>query len=99
MERSQTRRAKAAKTSAPRTERAVVVRSSFETPPIFREIQRAGEVEDAEMVRVFNLGIGMVMVVPPGSVDRVLEAAQSTGGTPRVIGPVVEGTGRVRLEV
>lgn len=78
---------------------AVVVRSSFETPPIFHEIQRAGEVEDAEMVRVFNLGIGMVMVVSPGSVDEVLEAAKSTGSPPKVIGHVVEGTGRVQLEV
>ena len=78
---------------------AVVVRSSFETPPIFYEIQRTGEVEDAEMLRVFNLGIGMVIVVSPGSVDQVLEVAKSAGGPPRVIGHVVEGTGRVQLEV
>jgi phosphoribosylformylglycinamidine cyclo-ligase len=77
---------------------AVVMRSSFETPLIFSEIQRSGEVEDAEMERVFNLGIGMLMLVAPGSVDQVLGAVERAGCLPKVVGRVVEGIGRVRLE-
>ncbi len=49
----------------PRDCDAVVRRRAWEAPPIFGEIQRLGMVDDDEMARVFNLGIGMVVVVPP----------------------------------
>ena len=44
---------------------AVVDQSSWEPPRIFAEIQRLGDVTDDEMAKVFNLGIGMILVVPP----------------------------------
>jgi phosphoribosylformylglycinamidine cyclo-ligase len=77
---------------------AVVDRSGFETPRIFSEIQRLGNVDDAEMARVFNLGIGMLLVVAPGSVDEALGALEGAGCRASVAGRVVEGAGRVRLE-
>jgi phosphoribosylformylglycinamidine cyclo-ligase len=46
---------------------------SWPVPPIFSLIQRLGEVSDDEMRRVFNLGLGMVLVVAPEEVDRALE--------------------------
>ena len=42
-----------------------IVRSAWEVPAIFRLIQELGHVSDAEMARVFNLGIGMVAIVRP----------------------------------
>ena len=39
--------------------------SSWERPDIFNKIQKAGEIEEDEMRRVFNLGIGFVLIVPP----------------------------------
>ncbi len=42
---------------------AVVDRDAWEEPHVFGEIRRLGDVDDAEMARVFNLGIGMVLVV------------------------------------
>ena len=39
--------------------------SSWERPEIFNKIQKAGEIEEDEMRRVFNLGIGFVLIVPP----------------------------------
>ena len=45
--------------------RAVVRRGSWPVPRIFTEVQAAGDVADDEMERVFNLGIGLVAVVPP----------------------------------
>lgn len=39
--------------------------SSWDVPPLFRHIQRAGDVSDVEMYRVFNMGIGFVLVVHP----------------------------------
>ena len=46
--------------------RAVLVRGTWEIPPIFTEIRRLGMVDDDEMARVFNLGLGMVVAVSAG---------------------------------
>lgn len=44
-------------------------------PPIFRLIQQRGQVSDDEMYRVFNMGVGMVVIVAPEDVDAALAAA------------------------
>jgi len=49
-------------------------RSVWHVPPIFRLIQQRGQVIDDEMHRVFNMGIGMVVIVAPGDVDAALAA-------------------------
>ncbi|MBA3653592.1 MAG: phosphoribosylformylglycinamidine cyclo-ligase, partial [Actinobacteria bacterium] len=77
---------------------AVVRRREWEVPRIFIEIQRAGEVSDAEMARVFNLGVGMVVVVPQSDVFRALDVLRAKGHFAAAIGEVVEGRGQVRLE-
>jgi phosphoribosylformylglycinamidine cyclo-ligase len=66
-------------------------------PRIFREVQQAGGVEDAEMARVFNLGIGMVVVVPLNVVTDALDALAGAGQEARIVGRLVPGTGRVLL--
>ncbi len=81
---------------------AVVDRSTWVEPKIFGEIRRLGPVEDDEMDRVFNLGIGMVLVVAAGEVDVVLSAVRpalgdSGRGWAGVIGEVVSGDRGVRL--
>jgi phosphoribosylformylglycinamidine cyclo-ligase len=63
--------------------------ASWDVPEIFGRIQRLGEVADDEMARVFNLGIGMVLVVPPDEVDRAVEVLGRHGHDARVIGEVV----------
>ncbi len=45
--------------------RAVVDRSTWEVPPCFRWLQGLGEIDEAEMFRVFNMGIGFVVIVRP----------------------------------
>jgi phosphoribosylformylglycinamidine cyclo-ligase len=60
---------------------------SWEIPPIFGLIQRCGNVSDEEMRRVFNLGIGMVLVVRPAHVPKVLAMTQEEQSC--VIGRVV----------
>ena len=74
---------------------AVVESGSFETPAVFSEIQRLGDIDDDEMARVFNLGIGMVLLVAPDAVDTALAALAGADQEAVVIGRVVEGTGRV----
>ena len=76
----------------------LVDRAAWPVPPIFDEIARRGGVEMAEMERVFNLGIGMVAVVGPESVDTALSVLEDAGHAPFVIGSVVDGGGNVRFE-
>jgi phosphoribosylformylglycinamidine cyclo-ligase len=58
---------------------AVLERSSWEEPRIFAEIARLGGVAGDEMDRVFNRGIGMVLMVDPAGVDAVLDALATAG--------------------
>lgn len=76
---------------------AVVLRQSFATPPIFSEIQRLGTVNDEEMARVFNLGIGMLLVVSRDGVDEAMDALDDAGCDAALVGGVVPGSGRVLL--
>ena len=74
---------------------AVVDPMAWEVPRIFRELQDMGGVSDAEMARVFNLGVGMVLVVPPSEADGVVATLASGARPARVIGELVAGTGTV----
>jgi len=76
----------------------VVETGRWERPPIFSEIQRLGRIGEDEMARVFNLGLGLVLVVAPDAVDGALDAAAGTGRQAAVVGRIAEGTGTVRLE-
>ncbi len=77
---------------------AVVHRRSWEVPRIFGEIQRLGDVAEAEMAQVFNLGIGMVVAVPATDAHHALDLARTAGHRAVEIGEVVAGTGRVVLD-
>jgi phosphoribosylformylglycinamidine cyclo-ligase len=76
---------------------AVVDTSTWEQPRIFGEIQRLGNVDTDEMRRVFNCGIGMVLVVPGDEAARAVETLAGHGHRAVTIGEVVEGRGRVQL--
>ncbi len=60
---------------------------SWSMPPIFSVIQQAGSIADEEMRHVFNLGVGMVMVVSPERVDEIMRACEAE--RPFVVGSVV----------
>lgn len=62
---------------------------SWEAPPIFSLIQRLGMVPDDEMRRAFNLGVGLVAIVPEGRLDTARGIASEHGDDPFVIGRVV----------
>jgi phosphoribosylformylglycinamidine cyclo-ligase len=76
---------------------ARVEAESWPIPPLFRLIQRGGEVSLDEMRDVFNLGVGMIAVIPPGAVDRVRAAASRSGDETWVIGDVIPGPRGVRF--
>ncbi|MGH9164886.1 MAG: phosphoribosylformylglycinamidine cyclo-ligase [Acidimicrobiales bacterium] len=77
---------------------AVVRRRSWETPPIFGEIQRLGDVADDEMERVFNLGVGMIVAVPPGDAFKALDLLRERGHRAVNVGEVVGGRGTVHID-
>lgn len=76
---------------------AVVDTATWEAPRIFGEIERLGAVAPEEMAKVFNLGIGMVLVVPEASSFKAIDLLRSHGHQARTIGTVERGSGAVRL--
>lgn len=70
---------------------------SFPTPEIFFEIQRRGPVSAAEMVRVFNCGLGMVVAVDPSAAEAAVTLARSLGVGASLVGEVRPGTREVVL--
>jgi len=81
----------------PRGTAAEVDGGSWEVPPIFGEIQRLGSVSDQEMSRVFNMGIGMIVVVPQSDSFKALDVLRASGHRAVTIGRIVEGDGSVRI--
>jgi phosphoribosylformylglycinamidine cyclo-ligase len=71
---------------------AMIDTSSWKVPPIFRLIQRGGDISHEEMYQVFNMGIGMVLVVSERNASELL--SQTKG---KVIGQIAAGSGKVRL--
>jgi phosphoribosylformylglycinamidine cyclo-ligase len=69
---------------------AVLERAAWVEPQIFVEIQRLGSVEEAEMDRVFNRGVGMALVVAAAAADAALAALTRAGLPSTVIGAVIE---------
>lgn len=65
--------------------------------PIFRLLQEWGHVESKEMYHTFNMGIGMVLVVKPELVERVVEVLETEHEKVYSIGIVTEGNGEVTI--
>lgn len=70
-----------------------VRRGSWEIPALFRLIQAGGNVTEDEMLRTFNMGIGMIAVVAPTDLHEVEHSLERRGETALVIGSVIEGAG------
>jgi len=71
--------------------RAVIRQSTWPRPELFRWLQREGGVVEDEMHRVFNCGIGMVLVLAPEDAARAAEALRAGGETVYAIGSVEAG--------
>ncbi len=77
--------------------RAVIEKNSYEVPPIFRMLQKEGNIEEKVMYNTFNMGIGMVLALDGADVDKAAEAVRAAGDTCCVIGRVEEGAKGVVL--
>lgn len=68
--------------------RCVIAKNSWDIPPIFKVIQEIGKVDDKEMFRVFNMGIGMMIVVPEKECRDVVHRLEVLGEKAYIIGTV-----------
>ncbi|HSU13596.1 phosphoribosylformylglycinamidine cyclo-ligase [Longimicrobium sp.] len=71
--------------------------SSWTVPPVFRVLQRHGAVDEREMFRAFNMGVGMVAVVAADRADAVVAELRGAGERAWVAGEIVPGEGRTVL--
>jgi phosphoribosylformylglycinamidine cyclo-ligase len=76
---------------------AVVDSGSWELPPLFTMLQRAGGVSLEEMRDVFNLGVGLIAVLPPQSVPAAQAAATADGVATWTMGEIRPGPQAVRF--
>lgn len=74
----------------PENTQAVLHRDSWQMPELFRWLQMKGGVADAEMVRVFNCGIGMVVIVSTDQADAAIQSLKAEGLHAWTVGEVVE---------
>ncbi len=82
---------------------AVVRLGSWDVSPVFRWLEREGAVAREDMLRTFNMGVGLVLVVAPGDADEVMGALRGAGEPAgRVIGAIAQSVAavppRVRYE-
>ncbi len=70
---------------------ARIKRNSWEAPGIFKLIAKAGPVDQVEMFRVFNMGVGFVLVVAAGNAGPVMTRLRKTGQRCWLLGKVVKG--------
>ncbi len=76
---------------------AIVRRGTWPVPAIFGHIANSGPVAPSEMDRVFNLGIGMVVAVPPAYADSAIDIAGAAGHDAFQIGEIRPGNGEVQI--
>jgi phosphoribosylformylglycinamidine cyclo-ligase len=69
----------------------ILDRSSWQKPPVFDWLQKLGDVDSEEMYRVFNMGIGMALIISPYYADSIRRTVERRGAECWPIGRVVDG--------
>ncbi|HJM83107.1 MAG TPA: phosphoribosylformylglycinamidine cyclo-ligase [Nitrospinota bacterium] len=76
---------------------AVISKSAWEIPPIFRILSQASGADEDEMMRTFNMGIGMVIVIAPQKADSLAKELKDVGETVFELGLIEDGRGITRM--
>jgi len=69
--------------------------SAWDALPIFRFLQEAGGVADAEMLRTFNMGVGFLLIVSKDEEEKALKTLSQACEDPKVVGRIIAGDGKV----
>ena len=72
----------------PDNAKATINHSSWERPAVFAWLQEQGKVEESEMLRTFNCGVGMILCVANSDVDKALASLTNSGETAFIIGSI-----------
>ncbi|MBU4002156.1 MAG: phosphoribosylformylglycinamidine cyclo-ligase, partial [Proteobacteria bacterium] len=70
--------------------RVIMKKGTWDVPPIFSFLQEAGKIEDLEMLRTFNNGIGLIAVVPEPSTQELMDRLAAMNEKAFVIGEITE---------
>ena len=81
----------------PPTVNAVVYQSAWRRPAIFNWLQSEGAIPEVDLLRTFNCGIGMTVIVRREDAAQARELLEQAGETVSLIGEITAGTGRVEL--
>ncbi|HOL19779.1 MAG TPA: phosphoribosylformylglycinamidine cyclo-ligase [Candidatus Hydrogenedens sp.] len=68
---------------------------SWEVPYLFRFLKETGNVDDEEMLRVFNMGLGLLFIIPEEHLPKVLKAFEQAGVTVHIVGKIINGERKV----
>ncbi len=71
--------------------RAVVKKDSYPVLPIFKLLQKEGNLAEQMMYNTYNMGLGMILAVDPADADKTVEAIKAAGETPYVVGQIEAG--------
>jgi phosphoribosylformylglycinamidine cyclo-ligase len=75
----------------PKGVQALIRKKTWDIPPIFKLLQKKSGVDDTEMYRAFNMGVGMVIVIPKKQVEAVIKKAAKLGEKAYHIGEILKG--------
>lgn len=76
---------------------AQIRKDSYPVLPIFKLLQKTGNLEEKMMYNTYNMGLGMVLAVEKEDADKVMEAVRAAGETPYRIGEIISGEKGVTL--
>ncbi len=71
--------------------RAKINKDSFEVLPIFKKLQKLGGVSEHDMFNTYNMGIGMMFVVPKAQADEAVRVINESGESAVVVGEIISG--------
>ena len=74
---------------------AVVDLASWQVPPLFEHLRKLGNVEQDEMMRTFNMGIGLIVVVPAEKLKKAKAVLNRANERHHIIGRIVRGERKV----
>ena len=76
----------------------IIETNTWEQPEIFNWIQSQGNISKDEMLRTFNCGIGMVLIIEHSDLNEILDALSQLGYGAYKIGDVAKGSGQIILK-
>lgn len=69
---------------------AVIEKKAWIVPPVFKLLQKTGRIDEDEMLRTFNMGIGLVLIAGKNNADSLAAALGAAGAKPLIVGEVVD---------